>query len=291
MITGIKFNLGAGPIWKQDGWHILDHKKSRTSGNAIAGDAANIDLPDNSCDVVFCSHMFEHIPHYRLPLVLSEINRILKPNGLLRILTPDLERICRAYVEKDKDFFQKAKSEDESLRLDLGFGGMLMNFIVSPGQDTILLDRSLTTFIGGYAHLYAYDFQMLNIMISKLGFKCRKASFNDSEIEELREPLHISHLPPVWQNLNQEFYKLHNLVHKLVNGKYQINFTLSGFDRDPLTSLIIEAHKDFYVNKEEANLMFNETLNNYNRYGRSLLQYPEITTKLQSFGINYVAIV
>jgi len=166
-----------------------------------------------------------------------------------------------------------------------------MNFIVSPGQDTILLDRSLTTFIGGYAHLYAYDFQMLNIMISKLGFKCRKASFNDSEIEELREPLHISHLPPVWQNLNQEFYKLHNLVHKLVNGKYQINFTLSGFDRDPLTSLIIEAHKDFYVNKEEANLMFNETLNNYNRYGRSLLQYPEITTKLQSFGINYVAIV
>lgn len=267
----------------------MDHKLSRSSGNAIAGDAVNIDLPDKSCSVVFCSHMFEHIPHYRLPLVLSEINRILEPSGLLRILTPDLERICRAYVEKNEEFFLKAKSEDESLRTDLGFGGILMNFIVSPGQDTILLDRGLKNFIGGYAHLYSYDFEMLNIMMSKLGFKCRKASFNDSEIEELREPLHVSHLPPVWQNLNQEFYKKHNLVHRLVNGKYEINFTVSGFDRDPLTSLIVEARKDFHVDKAAANMMFNETLNNYNRYGRSLLQYPEVTTKLREFGINYVS--
>lgn len=287
MKTGLKFNLGAGPIWKQEGWHMLDHKLSRSSGNVIAGDAVNIDLPDNSCSVVFCSHMFEHIPHYRLPLVLSEINRILEPNGLLRILTPDLERICRAYVEKDEEFFRKAKAEDESLRLDLGFGGMLMNFIVSPGQDTILLDRSLKNFIGGYAHLYSYDFQMLNIMMSKLGFKCRKASFNDSEIEELREPMHVSNLPPVWQNLNQEFYKKNNLVHRLVNGKYEINFTISGFDRDPLTSLIVEARKDFHVNKAEANAMFNETLNNYNRYGRSLLQYSDVTTRLRDCGIRY----
>lgn len=267
----------------------MDHKLSRSSGNAIAGDAVNIDLPDKSCSVVFCSHMFEHIPHYRLPLVLSEINRILEPNGLLRILTPDLERICRAYVEKDKEFFLKAKSEDESLRIDLGFGGMLMNFIVSPGQDTILLDHGLKNFIGGYAHLYSYDFEMLKVMISKLGFKCRQASFNDSEIEELREPLHVSHLPPVWQNLNQEFYKKHNLVHRLVNGKYEINFTVRGFDRDPITSLIVEARKGFHVDKAEANMMFNETLSNYNRYGRSLLQYPEVTTRLREFGINYVS--
>ena len=285
--AGLKFNLGAGPIWKQDGWYVLDHKLTRSTGNAIAGDAANIDLPDNSCSVVFCSHVFEHIPHYRLPLVLSEINRILEPNGLFRILTPDLERVCRAYVERDENFFKNAKAEDESLRLDLGFGGMLMNFIVSPGQDTILLDRNLKNFIGGYAHVYSYDFQMLDIMMSRLGFKCRRASFYDSEVKQLREPMHVSQLPPVWQNLNQEFYKANNLVHRLVNGKYEINFTVSGFDRDPLTSLIVEAHKEFHIDKSKANAMFNETSDNYNRYGRSLLQYPDITTKLNNFGINY----
>ena len=39
--------------------------------------------------------------------------------------------MAKAYVEKDVSFFEQAKEEDESLR-----GGMFMNFIVSPGQDT-----------------------------------------------------------------------------------------------------------------------------------------------------------
>ena len=37
--------------------------------------------------------------------------------------------------------FQKAIDEDHSIRTDLGFGGMMMNFIVSPGQDTVLLNQ------------------------------------------------------------------------------------------------------------------------------------------------------
>ena len=33
------------------------------------------------------------------------------------------------------------------------------------------------------------------------------------------------------------------LVHRYRNGKYEINFKFTGFDKDPLTSLIIEAKK------------------------------------------------
>lgn len=286
-LKNIKFNLGAGPLWRQDGWHILDHKISQSSGYSIAGDAAKIDLPDNSCCFVFCSHVFEHIPHYKLPIVLSEVNRILAPGGTLRILTPDLERIAKAYVEKDEAFFKEAKAEDESLRTDLGMGGTFMNFIVSPGQDTILLDRGLNNFIGGYAHIYSYDYQMLQIMMSKLGFETRKAKFNDSELEEVRVPMHVTGLKPEWQNMNQEFYNKNNLIHRLVDGKYEINFTVSGFDRDPLTSLIIEAKKKNFVSKEEANSMYNEGFENYNRYARSLLKYPEITNKLSRWDVNY----
>ena len=164
----IKLNLGASPIWFKEEWYIVDHKIKKTNKTTIAGDAANIDLPDESCSIVFCSHVFEHIPHYRLPIILSEINRILKPEGVFRILTPDLELLCRKYAEKDMDFFEKARLEDENIRTDLGLGGMLMNFIVSPGQDTILIDRNVSEFIGGYAHIYAYDFEMLNIMLKKL---------------------------------------------------------------------------------------------------------------------------
>jgi glyoxylate carboligase len=48
-------------------------------------------------------------------------------------------------------------------------GGMMMNFIVSPGQDTALLDRNLQQFIAGYAHLYSYDYTMLAIIFEKEG--------------------------------------------------------------------------------------------------------------------------
>ena len=37
-------------------------------------------------------------------------------------------------MQKEIKFFNKALAEDENIRKDLGLGGMLMNFIVSPGQ-------------------------------------------------------------------------------------------------------------------------------------------------------------
>ena len=74
-------------------------------------------------------------------------------------------------LKKTKIFFKKAIDEDHSIRTDLGYGGMLMNFIVSPGQDTILIDRNLKKFIAGYAHLYAYDFDMMKALLKNVVLK------------------------------------------------------------------------------------------------------------------------
>jgi SAM-dependent methyltransferase len=268
----IKLNIGASPIWVADNWHILDHKIKNNDEYKIAGDAECIDLPDKSCSVVFCSHVFEHIPHIKLPKILSEINRVLEKDGILRILTPDLEKVSTAYVKKDKNFFKKALKEDENIRTDLGMGGMLMNFIVSPGQDTVLLDRNLKNFISGYAHLYSYDYKMLKILLKKAGFKSRKANFNDSVIDELRIPLHVKGLAKKWQNFNKKFYKKNKLIHVYKNGKYHINFRTTGFDRDPLTSLIVESKKVLDVNKEKLIDSINNSKKNYNRYAYSLLK-------------------
>ena len=284
---GIKLNLGASPIWCNSGWHTLDHKLIESAGMAIAGDATNILLPNDSCDVVFCSHVFEHIPHVKLPLVIAEINRVLKPGGILRILTPDLARVAKAYVEKDEDFFRKARDEDESLRTDLGYGGMFLNFIVSPGQDTVLIDRGLKNFISGYAHLYSYDYEMLSILLMRLGYIPKRVAFCESELEEMRIPLHVVGLESRWQNFNQNFYKDNALIHRLIDGKYEINFRVTGFDRDPITSLIIEAKKEFYIDQYTANQIFNCSANNYNRYSRSLLTVPDFIGRLDSLGIYY----
>ena len=149
-------------------------------------------------------------------------------------------------MNNDEEFFKIAREEDPSIRTDLGLGGMLMNFIVSPGQDTILIDRDVSEFIAGYAHLYSYDFEMLSTILINLGFtNIIQSDFCGSSLEELREPLHVSHLPPVWENMSKEFYKMYDLQHEMIDGIYHINFKITGFDRDPLTSLIIECQKNF----------------------------------------------
>jgi len=281
---GIKLNVGASPIWHKDGWHTLDHKAREKSTTSLVGDATHIPLEAEDCSTIFCSHMFEHVPHVKLEDILLEFNRVLKTGGLLRILTPNLKRLARAYVEDDLKFFEDAKLEDESVRTDLGIGGMFMNFIVSPGQDTALYDRGLTEFIAGYAHLYCYDFTMLRVLLERTGFaQVEQKNFCESDFEEFQEPLHVDGMPPKWQNFNQAFYKENGLVHYYDenDGKYHINFQVTGFDRDPLTSLIIEATKKSDVKKEDYSSLNSSPLN-YNRYAWSLLKDENFEAKHKS---------
>lgn len=277
----IKLNVGASPIWNKEGWHTLDHKARESSDTSIQGDAANIPQDSDTCSTIFTSHMFEHIPHVKLEDILLEFNRILNKDGVLRILTPNLKRIAKAYVSEDIAFFEEAKLEDESLRTDLGFGGMLMNFIVSPGQDTALYDRGLNDFIAGYAHLYSYDYMMLKILLERTGFYCvEEKKFCESEIEDYREPLHVVGMDSVWKNFNQKFYKDNGLIHyyDTAEGKYVINFNVTGFDRDPLTSLIIEARKKETLEKEKYDSL-NNSPQNYNQYAWSLMKDDSFVKK------------
>jgi len=283
---GIKLNVGASPIWEKEGWTVVDHKITKNRPGFVKGDATNINLEDNSCSIIFTSHMFEHIPHYKIQKTILELSRVLEIGGTIRILTPDLKKIAKAYVEEDEDIFKEALKEDENVRKDLGLGGIFMNFIISPGQDTILLNRNMSEFIGGYAHLYCYDFEMLKILLEQCGFgSIEQKKFCESNIEELKEPLRVVGFENKWQNLNKKFYKDNNLIHEYKDGKYNINFKVTGFDRDPLTSLIIEAKKERDINPKNIKDINGEDVENYNRYGFSLLYDKEVKKKLSYLGI------
>ena len=78
----IKLNVGASPIWEQEGWHTLDHKFRDNSETSILGDASNIPLKDKSCSVLFLSNMFENIPHTKLEKIILEFKRALYLGGL-----------------------------------------------------------------------------------------------------------------------------------------------------------------------------------------------------------------
>lgn len=54
---------------------------------------------DNSFDVAYSSHFLEHLDKNIAPKLLNEMKRILKKNGILRIVVPDLENIIKEYIK------------------------------------------------------------------------------------------------------------------------------------------------------------------------------------------------
>jgi predicted SAM-dependent methyltransferase len=53
---------------------------------------------DQGADVVYHSHILEHIDRVDAPVFLREVHRVLKPGGIHRIVVPDLEMLCREYL-------------------------------------------------------------------------------------------------------------------------------------------------------------------------------------------------
>jgi SAM-dependent methyltransferase len=58
-----------------------------------------IPFPEGSADVVYASHVLEHLARKHALPFMREIHRVLKPDGIIRIVVPDLEKAVTAYLE------------------------------------------------------------------------------------------------------------------------------------------------------------------------------------------------
>jgi len=61
--------------------------------------AKGIPFAEQSFDVVYHSHLLEHLPREAAPDFLRECRRVLKPGGILRVVVPDLEELARTYID------------------------------------------------------------------------------------------------------------------------------------------------------------------------------------------------
>jgi|SRR5581483_448727 len=61
--------------------------------------AKGIPFASDSVDIVYHSHVLEHLDRSVARQFLSEILRVLKPGGICRIVVPDFESVCRAYIQ------------------------------------------------------------------------------------------------------------------------------------------------------------------------------------------------
>lgn len=54
-------------------------------------------IPDAALDMVYMSHVLEHVPRGHVLQTIKEMGRVLKKDGILRISVPDFDHVIRIY--------------------------------------------------------------------------------------------------------------------------------------------------------------------------------------------------
>jgi SAM-dependent methyltransferase len=67
---------------------------------------------DATVDVVYHSHVLEHIDREVAPSFMAEIHRVLKRGGVQRVVVPDFEQLGRRYVESFGDEAHETRVAD-----------------------------------------------------------------------------------------------------------------------------------------------------------------------------------
>lgn len=134
-------NLACGPVFIDSReWTNVDFNTKHSSVlacNLLKG----LPFADNSFDAVYSSHFIEHIPIEQVDSFLRECLRVLKPKGIVRIVTPDFEEMCSAYLSHRKhgshekaDFISIEILDQLVRRQPCGRLGTLMDFYRSKAQ-------------------------------------------------------------------------------------------------------------------------------------------------------------
>ena len=119
-------NLACGSVYVTGtSWLNLDYASSSPAVQR-ANLLGRLPLADATADLVYSSHFLEHIPREHVAPFLQECYRILKPGGVMRLVVPDLENLCRTYLhhrdqgEHDKADFVVLELLDQCVRRQSG---------------------------------------------------------------------------------------------------------------------------------------------------------------------------
>ena len=90
--------LHVGGSEPKEGWKILNIQP----GKAVdyVGDIQDLSqFANESWDEIYGSHVLEHVPQARVLPTLQGFHRILKASGRLMISVPDLDILCRLFID------------------------------------------------------------------------------------------------------------------------------------------------------------------------------------------------
>ncbi|GGM22051.1 methyltransferase domain-containing protein [Dactylosporangium sucinum] len=119
--------------------------------------AGPLPVDDGAVDWVFAEHLVEHVSLAVGIAWLTEVRRILRPGGLLRLTTPDLKVYCESYVNGD-GFFGKHRR-----RMNRALTGVAP---AMPARGAFMFNQLFYV----YGHRWLYDEAELRHALTAAGF-------------------------------------------------------------------------------------------------------------------------
>lgn len=171
----VQFGSGPTPV---PGWINIDGG----SGADLQMDLRrHLPLQADSVAYVFTEHFLDHLQFPDgVGRLLRECRRVLKPGGTIRVVVHDGERLLRACVEKDVEFFRGIADfdlPDENVSSLMAYVNHIFRF-------------------NGF-HQFIYDYETLERQFLNAGFtSVRRSSFRGSLISELNLDLDLPDRAP-----------------------------------------------------------------------------------------------
>lgn len=179
-----KFHLGCGTIFIKDylnigWWTHLGEDGLYANPNGVEGTylynhdlVKGIPAADNSLDVVYHSHLLEHLSYAEGIEFIAACYRVLQPGGIMRVLVPDLELWSKNYASGNQFFFE------QYLRFGLGDNKELY-----PTNGSIFMGM-----LHNHGHKMGYDFETLANVLERAGFhRIRRTMVQESDLPDIAE--------------------------------------------------------------------------------------------------------
>jgi len=111
------YNIGAGgfyhPYWTNidydSDWYALNRKHTLKGIQYDLFSLEPIPVDSNSAELVYSSHTVEHISNPAAQNMFNESFRMLKPGGMLRVTTPNIDLEYRAFRNNDRHYYYWAQ--------------------------------------------------------------------------------------------------------------------------------------------------------------------------------------
>lgn len=142
-------------LWKLQLINTTQYEFIQFAGNNLIeyGDATKgLPIPDGTIEVIYSSHMLEHLDREEVGMFLKETRRILQQKGIIRLAVPDINKFAEQYVESgDADVFIEAAR-------------------MCVPRPRSLSQRLRLLLVGTRHHQWMYDGNSLSKLLEKHGF-------------------------------------------------------------------------------------------------------------------------